>query len=105
MYFNENGDQAAKYDIINWQPRADGSVGFVVVGLYDASVPAHRQLTVRNIPLVWAHNSRQVRPGSREADLMKEFSFIYDNVFIKQMLSLVRLIRPLCPAGPCVCVQ
>ncbi|XP_067101732.1 extracellular calcium-sensing receptor [Osmerus mordax] len=76
VYFNENGDPAAKYDIINWQPRADGSVGFVVVGLYDASVPAHRQLTVRNIPLVWAHNSRQVPvsvcsercpPGTRKA--------------------------------------
>uniref|UniRef100_A0A8C6TL66 G-protein coupled receptors family 3 profile domain-containing protein n=1 Tax=Neogobius melanostomus TaxID=47308 RepID=A0A8C6TL66_9GOBI len=43
VYFNENGDPAAKYEIINWQPTAQGTVEFVTVGLYDASLPVDRQ--------------------------------------------------------------
>uniref|UniRef100_A0A8C6KA01 G-protein coupled receptors family 3 profile domain-containing protein n=1 Tax=Nothobranchius furzeri TaxID=105023 RepID=A0A8C6KA01_NOTFU len=39
VYFNKNGDPAAKYEIINWQPRVNGHVQFVTVGLYDASLP------------------------------------------------------------------
>ena len=38
--FNENGDPAAKYEIINWQPTENGIVDFVTVGLYDVSLPA-----------------------------------------------------------------
>uniref|UniRef100_A0AAQ5YJH9 G-protein coupled receptors family 3 profile domain-containing protein n=1 Tax=Amphiprion ocellaris TaxID=80972 RepID=A0AAQ5YJH9_AMPOC len=44
VYFNENGDPAAKYEIINWQPREKGIVDFVSVGLYDASLSADKQL-------------------------------------------------------------
>ncbi|XP_042337732.1 extracellular calcium-sensing receptor-like, partial [Plectropomus leopardus] len=31
VYFNENGDPAAKYEIINWQPTKSGIVDFVTV--------------------------------------------------------------------------
>ncbi|XP_055003969.1 extracellular calcium-sensing receptor-like [Boleophthalmus pectinirostris] len=60
VYFNENGDPAAKYEIINWQPTAQGTVDFVTVGLYDASLPTHRQLKLQNVSLNWAQNSKQV---------------------------------------------
>uniref|UniRef100_A0A674NN54 G-protein coupled receptors family 3 profile domain-containing protein n=1 Tax=Takifugu rubripes TaxID=31033 RepID=A0A674NN54_TAKRU len=60
VYFNENGDPPAKYEIINWQPTENGNVEFVPVGLYDASLPADRQLTLTNRTLVWAQNSEQV---------------------------------------------
>uniref|UniRef100_A0A672Z1M7 Extracellular calcium-sensing receptor-like n=2 Tax=Sphaeramia orbicularis TaxID=375764 RepID=A0A672Z1M7_9TELE len=60
VYFNENGDPAAKYEIINWQPTQTGIVDFVTVGLYDASLPADRQLNLENITLIWAQNSLQV---------------------------------------------
>lgn len=60
MYFNENGDPAAKYEIINWQPTENGVVDFVAVGLYDASLPADKQLNLQNKSLIWAQNSRQV---------------------------------------------
>uniref|UniRef100_A0A671U5P7 G-protein coupled receptors family 3 profile domain-containing protein n=1 Tax=Sparus aurata TaxID=8175 RepID=A0A671U5P7_SPAAU len=60
VYFDENGDPAAKYEIINWQPRENGMVDFVRVGLYDASLPAEKQLTLQNKSLIWAQNSLQV---------------------------------------------
>ncbi|XP_077422341.1 extracellular calcium-sensing receptor-like [Vanacampus margaritifer] len=58
VYFNENGDPAAKYEIINWQPTENGTVKFVTVGVYDAT--ADKQLNLHNKSLVWAENSQQV---------------------------------------------
>ncbi|XP_045929564.1 extracellular calcium-sensing receptor-like [Micropterus dolomieu] len=60
VYFNENGDPAAKYEIINWQPTKNGTVNFVSVGLYHASLPADKQLNLQNKSLIWAKNSKQV---------------------------------------------
>ncbi|XP_041796950.1 extracellular calcium-sensing receptor-like [Chelmon rostratus] len=60
VYFNENGDPAAKYEVINWQPTENGIVDFVTVGLYDASLPADKQLNLQNKSLTWAQNSQQV---------------------------------------------
>uniref|UniRef100_A0A667YVD9 Extracellular calcium-sensing receptor-like n=1 Tax=Myripristis murdjan TaxID=586833 RepID=A0A667YVD9_9TELE len=60
VYFNENGDPAAKYEIINWQPRENGTVDFVTVGFYDTTLPADKQLNLHNKSLMWAQNSKQV---------------------------------------------
>uniref|UniRef100_A0A3Q3J217 G-protein coupled receptors family 3 profile domain-containing protein n=2 Tax=Monopterus albus TaxID=43700 RepID=A0A3Q3J217_MONAL len=60
VYFDENGDPAAKYEIINWQPTENGIVDFVTVGLYDASLPADKQLSLQLESLMWAQNSKQV---------------------------------------------
>lgn len=60
VYFNEKGDPPAKYEIVNWQPKGDGVVNFVTVGLYDASLPAARQLSLRNMSFIWARKSPQV---------------------------------------------
>uniref|UniRef100_A0A3Q1IZP9 G-protein coupled receptors family 3 profile domain-containing protein n=1 Tax=Anabas testudineus TaxID=64144 RepID=A0A3Q1IZP9_ANATE len=60
VYFNENGDPPAKYEIINWQPTENGVADFVTVGLYDASLPADKQLSLQNKSLVWAQNSKEV---------------------------------------------
>uniref|UniRef100_A0A3P9A429 G-protein coupled receptors family 3 profile domain-containing protein n=1 Tax=Esox lucius TaxID=8010 RepID=A0A3P9A429_ESOLU len=76
VYFNENGDVTARYDVINWQLKADGSVEFVTVGLYDASLSTDRQLSINNSFIVWTLNSKQVPmsvcskscpPGTRKA--------------------------------------
>ena len=61
VYFNEDGDPAAKYDIINWQPKKDGSVEFVTIGLYDASLPEDKQLNLDNKTFNWANNSKKVQ--------------------------------------------
>ncbi|XP_054901486.1 extracellular calcium-sensing receptor-like [Poeciliopsis prolifica] len=58
--FNDKGDPPAKYEIINWQPRENDTVEFVSVGIYDASLPEGRQLSVKNTSLIWAKNSLQV---------------------------------------------
>ncbi|XP_045928761.1 extracellular calcium-sensing receptor-like [Micropterus dolomieu] len=60
VYFNENGDPAAKYEIINWQPKENGIVDFVTVGFHDASLPADKQLNLRNKSIIWAQNSKHV---------------------------------------------
>ncbi|XP_047450318.1 extracellular calcium-sensing receptor-like [Mugil cephalus] len=60
VYFNENGDPAAKYEIINWQPRENNIVDFVTVGLHDLSLPAHKQLNLHTKSIIWARNSVQV---------------------------------------------
>ncbi|XP_047246790.1 extracellular calcium-sensing receptor-like [Girardinichthys multiradiatus] len=60
VYFNENGDPPAKYEIINWQPRERDTVVFISVGIYDASLPEDKQLNVQNMSLIWAKNSLQV---------------------------------------------
>ncbi|XP_029372770.1 extracellular calcium-sensing receptor-like [Echeneis naucrates] len=60
VYFNEYGDPAAKYEIINWQPTGNGVIEFVTVGLHDSSLPADRQLNLHNKSFIWVHNSKQV---------------------------------------------
>uniref|UniRef100_A0A3P9J5Z1 G-protein coupled receptors family 3 profile domain-containing protein n=1 Tax=Oryzias latipes TaxID=8090 RepID=A0A3P9J5Z1_ORYLA len=74
VYFDANGDPAARYEIINWKPKENGVVDFVTVGLYDASLPAGKQLNLQN-NLIWTRNSRQVpvsvcsekcQPGTRK---------------------------------------
>lgn len=59
VFFDANGDPTAKYEIINWQPKRDGQLGFVTVGLYDASLPAQHRLKV-NGSIVWAKNATEV---------------------------------------------
>ncbi|XP_013878514.1 extracellular calcium-sensing receptor-like [Austrofundulus limnaeus] len=60
VYFNENGDPAAKYEIINWQPRNSGIVDFVSVGLYDSSLHQVKQLNLQNKTFIWAQSSKLV---------------------------------------------
>ncbi|XP_015225743.1 PREDICTED: extracellular calcium-sensing receptor-like [Cyprinodon variegatus] len=60
VYFNEDGDPAAKYEVINWQRRENGFVEFVTVGIYDASLPFDKQLKLQNKSLIWAQSSTQV---------------------------------------------
>ncbi|XP_026782956.3 extracellular calcium-sensing receptor-like [Pangasianodon hypophthalmus] len=76
VYFDENGDPAARYELLNWQQDKDGKIAFVKVGFYDGSLQTHLQLSFNNISIVWAHNKPQVPvsvcsqscpPGTRKA--------------------------------------
>uniref|UniRef100_H2RKR6 G-protein coupled receptors family 3 profile domain-containing protein n=1 Tax=Takifugu rubripes TaxID=31033 RepID=H2RKR6_TAKRU len=67
VYFNENGDPPAKYEIINWQPTENGNVEFVPVGLYDASLPADRQrLNFKSLQVPVSVCSEKCPPGTRK---------------------------------------
>ncbi|XP_035381386.1 extracellular calcium-sensing receptor-like [Electrophorus electricus] len=75
VYFDENGDPAARYEIINWQTSKDEFV-FVTVGLYDSTFSAHNRLAVNMASVLWAQNTNQVPisvcsencpPGTRKA--------------------------------------
>ncbi|XP_053479638.1 extracellular calcium-sensing receptor-like [Ictalurus furcatus] len=74
VFFDKNGDPAAKYDIINWHVNEEHA--FVTVGLYDSSTTGHDRLTVNMASIVWAQNTKQVPisvcsgscpPGTRKA--------------------------------------
>ncbi|XP_053479659.1 extracellular calcium-sensing receptor-like [Ictalurus furcatus] len=76
VFFDENGDPAARYDVLNWQQSKDGKTMIVKVGFYDASLQTHRQLSFNNINISWALNNLQVPvsvcspscpPGTRKA--------------------------------------
>ncbi|XP_017320894.1 extracellular calcium-sensing receptor-like [Ictalurus punctatus] len=75
VYFDENGDPPAKYEIINMQMSKD-QYKFVTVGLYDSSLPIHDRLSVNMASIVWANNTNQLPksvctescpPGRRKA--------------------------------------
>ncbi|XP_036441540.1 extracellular calcium-sensing receptor-like [Colossoma macropomum] len=76
VYFDKNGDPAAKYEIINWQTSEENQHEFVTVGHYDSSHPSYDRLAVNTASIVWAGNSNQVLvsvcsescpPGTRKA--------------------------------------
>ncbi|XP_066540643.1 extracellular calcium-sensing receptor-like [Hoplias malabaricus] len=76
VYFDNNGDPAAKYEIINWQTSREQKHEFVTVGFYDSTFPAQNRLTINMASFVWAQNSNQVPvsvcsescpPGTRKA--------------------------------------
>ncbi|KAM9732815.1 extracellular calcium-sensing receptor-like [Menidia menidia] len=63
VYFDENGDPAAAYELVNWQPNLKGDILFVPVGSYDAKQPKERQFKMNGIKITWAAKSME-RPQS-----------------------------------------
>uniref|UniRef100_A0A8C9WLI0 Extracellular calcium-sensing receptor-like n=1 Tax=Scleropages formosus TaxID=113540 RepID=A0A8C9WLI0_SCLFO len=59
VFFDENGDPGAKYDLLNWQSKA-GKTEFVAIGHYDASLPPDLQLSLKNMSIIWRQNQYQV---------------------------------------------
>ncbi|XP_028647698.1 extracellular calcium-sensing receptor-like [Erpetoichthys calabaricus] len=60
VYFDENGDPVARYEIINWQVNEEGVIKFVTIGLYDASLPEGQRFIMNNISAVWAGGQKMV---------------------------------------------
>ncbi|XP_076853599.1 extracellular calcium-sensing receptor-like [Brachyhypopomus gauderio] len=76
VYFDKNGDPAARYEVINWQTSTDHQHDFVTVGLYDSTFPVNSRLTINVSSVVWAQNTNKVPisvcsenclPGTRKA--------------------------------------
>ncbi len=77
VYFDENGEAVAKYEVINWQPSKKRHDEFVTVGLYDASLPVKDRLVVNMDSIVWATNVTQVRIKYLFFSLPKKKIYIY----------------------------
>ncbi|XP_075715702.1 extracellular calcium-sensing receptor-like [Rhinoderma darwinii] len=60
LFFNENGDPPAMYDIVNWQRRPDGSMTQVKVGSYDTVVGSDNSFAINSSLVWWAHGSNEV---------------------------------------------
>ncbi|XP_043975225.1 extracellular calcium-sensing receptor-like [Gambusia affinis] len=63
VYFDENGDPAAIYELVNWQRNPAGDVVFTTVGKYDASHPDGNQLTMNGVNITWAAESVEKPPS------------------------------------------
>ncbi|XP_058846309.1 extracellular calcium-sensing receptor-like [Acipenser ruthenus] len=59
QYFDENGDTVPKYDILNWQRAADGSIVLKTVGRYDGS-ELGQELKINEQAIIW--NGKKKEP-------------------------------------------
>lgn len=61
VFFDENGDSVAQYDLVNWQMKEDGSVEIVHIGQYDTSFPEGEKFKLKdNTKIVWGGQSNEV---------------------------------------------
>ncbi|XP_043943565.1 vomeronasal type-2 receptor 26-like [Protopterus annectens] len=76
IFFDENGESRARYDIINWQAFPDGSLRTPLVGGYDSWALDGHELTINSNIIMWNTENKQVprsmcsescSPGYRKA--------------------------------------
>ncbi|XP_066565580.1 extracellular calcium-sensing receptor-like [Amia ocellicauda] len=75
VLFDENGDTAARYALVNWQLNKEGITTFEMIGLYDASLPEGQQIVMNNVSTVCSTTfqvpksvcSESCLPGTRKA--------------------------------------
>ncbi|KAM4565903.1 extracellular calcium-sensing receptor-like [Odontesthes bonariensis] len=75
--FDENGNPAAMYDLVNWQLKPNGEMEFVTVGKFDETTTSVRQkLQIQEQKILWNGNQTKVPlsvcsticpPGTRKA--------------------------------------
>lgn len=57
--FDENGEPAAMYDLINWQLRPNGEMEFVTIGKFD-EIAGKKTLQIQENNIVWNGNQTKV---------------------------------------------
>ncbi|XP_072254971.1 vomeronasal type-2 receptor 26-like [Pyxicephalus adspersus] len=60
LYFDENGDPPAVYDIMNWQLSPEGNIQQVKVGSFDVTASTGQIFNVDSSALVWSTGDRKV---------------------------------------------
>lgn len=59
--FDENGDPAAMYDLVNWQLSPNGEMQFVTIGKFDKAITDGKQkLQIQEPNIVWNGNQSKV---------------------------------------------
>lgn len=99
VYFDENGDPVAKYDIINWQPSKKQHYEFVTVGLYDASFLGIDRLAVNMPSILWANNFTKVRKQRKKIFSEYQFLLVNGNAYIYFSQVPVSVCSASCPPG------
>ena len=61
ILFDELGDAAARYALVNWQTDSEGGIIFETIGLYDASQQDGQEFVMSDdVTAVWAGDQRTV---------------------------------------------
>ncbi|XP_030044047.1 extracellular calcium-sensing receptor-like [Microcaecilia unicolor] len=60
IFFDEQGNAPARYDIINWQQSAQGTIRHVKVGSYDSSAAPGKHLAINMSAIFWGSGEAQV---------------------------------------------
>ncbi|XP_072254961.1 extracellular calcium-sensing receptor-like [Pyxicephalus adspersus] len=60
IFFDDNGDPPAVYDIVNWQISSTGSLEQVIVGSYDSSSAEGKTMNVDRSAILWVNNNTKV---------------------------------------------
>lgn len=60
LYFDENGDPPAAYDIVNWQLSPEGKIQQVKIGSYDTAAPPGEIFAINTSAIVWSIEDHQV---------------------------------------------
>ncbi|KAM4749220.1 extracellular calcium-sensing receptor-like [Rhinophrynus dorsalis] len=60
VFFNENGDPPALYDIVNWRLSDKGTLEQVIVGSYDSNAKDGETLRVDTAAITWINRNTQV---------------------------------------------
>ncbi|KAM5171742.1 extracellular calcium-sensing receptor-like [Mantella aurantiaca] len=60
MFFDENGDPPATYDIVNWKVNDNGIMGQVKVGSYDTTRTEGNKFNIDTRAVMWASGDEQV---------------------------------------------
>ncbi|RVE64888.1 hypothetical protein OJAV_G00130890 [Oryzias javanicus] len=71
VWFDRTGAVLAKYEVVNWQQRSDGSVHFVPVGYYDASLPPGQKFVLNTEAIMWPGGSLQYAVKAAVQELTK----------------------------------
>ncbi|XP_020365204.2 extracellular calcium-sensing receptor-like [Rhincodon typus] len=53
VYFDDNGDTVATYNVVNWQKNENGSVKFVHMGRFDATSNSGQDLVLNEKMIIW----------------------------------------------------
>ena len=62
VFFDENGDSVAQYELVNWQMKEDGSMNIVNIGQYDTAFPEGEKFKLKkNTTIVWGGNKNKVK--------------------------------------------
>ena len=60
VFFDENGDPPASYEIINWQLR-DGQVQHVALGHFESAANGDYELSIQEEEIVWQTGKMVIR--------------------------------------------